>query len=172
MKVHRTAKCNKLLNEMIYKRYGKIGVSVSNEWLNFSNFYNDIISMNNFNREKFLNDYIAIDKDKKQIDVPMKNRIYSKETVSLLDRKENNIYRDNIIMGEKHSIYFICKYNEIETLERNVAKFARNHSIDIKHIRNILYGITIPKKYDFRYPTNNELEKISSGLLKVGDKIS
>lgn len=153
-----------------YERYGGAGVRVSDEWLNFSNFYYDITHMKDFDRTRYLSGELFIDKDKKQIDKPISERVYSKETVSLLTRQENNFYRDNMTMGEKHSKHFIQIHQDgTETIEKNVRKFARDHNISMKTVYNILSGETRPKDYNFRYPTEEELNMINSGKLNIGD---
>lgn len=81
-------------NDRAYQTYGKLGVSVHPRWHNFSNFYEDIVKMDRFNREDFINGILVIDKDKLQLDIPYEQRVYSKDTVSLLTQQENNLYRD------------------------------------------------------------------------------
>lgn len=46
-----------------YKNYGENNVSVSNEWLCFSTYFKDTQKLPNWNRDKFLNGEIIIDKD-------------------------------------------------------------------------------------------------------------
>lgn len=158
-------------NDTCYKIYGAKGVKVSNEWLSFSQFYKDIVSLPDFDRKSFIEGSIAIDKDKRQMDIPLQSRVYSKDTISLLTQTENNVYRDYVSMGDKHSTYFVCTHNGISTIEKNMIKFAETHSLNLKHIRNILYKQTKSTDYNFRYLSYDELRKLKSGELQIGSII-
>lgn len=72
-----------------YPNYGLLGVKVDERWHNFSNFYYDIISLENFDKEKFIKGELVLDKDKKQLDIPTSRKIYSKDTVTLMSPSEN-----------------------------------------------------------------------------------
>ena len=73
-----------------YKSYGAKGIRVSNEWLNFDQFLNDV--QYNFQYDKFYyKPYLyQLDKDYKQLNIPKYNRIYSKDTCVFLYYIDNN----------------------------------------------------------------------------------
>ena len=81
-------------NSVNYNAYGKRGVRMSEEWLNFENFYNDIQKLEGFDKEKFINHEIELDKD------TGKNKFskeYSKENCRFIPIKQNRRYqRKNI----------------------------------------------------------------------------
>lgn len=77
-------------NNKDYPYYGGLGVTVCDRWHNFSNFFYDFIHMPNF--EKWLNspnNSYHLDKDIKQMGLPMNYRIYSPETCVLVPAHEN-----------------------------------------------------------------------------------
>ena len=78
-------------NDKWYKCYGELGVRVSIRWHNFSNFYIDSQYLQNYDRGTLLSkNTLQLDKDKLQINIPVSNRVYSKDTCCWLTRKENN----------------------------------------------------------------------------------
>ena len=161
-------------NDINYVRYGGAGVKVANEWLVFSNFFYDvkeILDKNNLT-ERFINGELHMDKDILQKNIPTKKRIYSKSTVSFVTKSENDLYRDIKSIAFKNSSYFISIKNGKEIIEKNIRKFGREHNIDSRRICEILNGKIINSiKYDFRYPTDKELDLINKGILKIGDVI-
>lgn len=76
-------------NDKDYINYGGIGVRVSNEWLCFENYLNDIKYLPNYNLKcKYPNLY-QLDKDYLQSNIPPNKRIYSKETCMFISRRDN-----------------------------------------------------------------------------------
>lgn len=71
-----------------YYAYGAKGVRVSDRWLNFSNYLNDVIKLDNYDRDLVINNKLQLDKDKLQKGVI--NKIYSKDTCIWLTPIENN----------------------------------------------------------------------------------
>lgn len=70
-----------------YKRYGGNDVSVSDRWLIFSNFLEDIPMIEGYNKDLFEKGLIHLDKDLKQIN--SSEKVYSLETCVFLTRSEN-----------------------------------------------------------------------------------
>lgn len=94
-------RCYDTQNKM-YKFYGGIGITVSNEWHNFNTFANDILSIPGY--DKFYNSPFThnLDKDYLQLNIPKNLRIYSKNTCCFLSAADNKnlsiieYRRDNI----------------------------------------------------------------------------
>lgn len=76
------------INHQDYKSYGGKSVSVCKRWLRFDLFLEDIINVEGFDRSKFLNGDIQLDKDYKQRGLAEKE--YSLEMCKFLSPKENN----------------------------------------------------------------------------------
>lgn len=70
-----------------YKLYGEKGVTVCNEWLCFENFLKDIENIRGYDRQKFLNGEIELDKDISYIGE--NNKEYSIKTCIFLKSKIN-----------------------------------------------------------------------------------
>lgn len=78
-----------------YYLYGKKGITVEKSWHNYNNFYYEAKELEGWNRNKFKNGKIFLDKDKKQFNIPISERIYSKKTCCWLSRKEQNRLTEN-----------------------------------------------------------------------------
>lgn len=77
------------INYKEYNSYGAKGVKVSDAWLIFENFYNDVQLL--YNHDKYLlypYEY-QLDKDYLQLNKPPNQRIYSKETCIFLYKYDN-----------------------------------------------------------------------------------
>ena len=81
------------INSRDYVGYGKVGVKVCKRWHCFENFLNDFSNIDGYDEKLFKTQSFALDKDKKQMDVPYNERIYSLETCTLLTPSENSKYR-------------------------------------------------------------------------------
>ena len=163
-------------NNNNYCNYGKKGVCVDARWYNFSNFYMDIISLENFNRNDFISGNIEIDKDIKQYDLPINKRIYSKDTITLISHKNNMQYVDFNSSADKQSRYFIAENkNGEQFLYKNISEFSRCNHIGKQNICRILNRKLTNRTaggYKYRYPTNKEMDKINNGIIYPGDKIN
>lgn len=69
-----------------YKKYGGNGVTVSDDWKCFKNFYNDVQHIPNYDRNALLAGELQLDKDLLSKDI----KIYSKETCCWLDKDFNS----------------------------------------------------------------------------------
>ena len=92
-----------------YGNYGGAGVRVSDRWLCFEYFLNDLPSLSGYN--EWINDTKGIyqlDKDTLQEDIPQHMRVYSKETCCFITRSENYIRRskDKKIYGNPDTQYY------------------------------------------------------------------
>lgn len=124
-------------NNSSYIRYGKIGVSVSEEWHNFSQFYNDSFRLMGWDKDKFINKELFLDKDKFQINIPNGQRVYSKSTCCWLSRKENN----SLMNCENQKIQFIVTYKDgSEEIVSGIRSFAKKHGIYFTNICACLRG--------------------------------
>lgn len=163
-------------NDSSYKFYGAIGIKVDSRWFNFCNYYNDIINLDNFDREKFLSKELIIDKDIKQIHIEHNKRIYSRDTVTLVNEKENLNYRDLSNCGKETakntSKYFAMIENNYISYHKNICEFARETGINESSIRDSIHGRTniVKNKYMFRWLIHDEKEKIENGILKLNKK--
>ena len=76
-----------------YGRYGGKGITVCERWHCFEYFLEDIALIDGWNKEKFENSKIQLDKDKKQFNIPHNQRVYSKDTCEWLSPEDNYMYR-------------------------------------------------------------------------------
>lgn len=141
-----------------YKDYGKIGITVSDRWLCFSNFYYDIISNKTFNREKLLDGELSLDKDKLQKTIKKSKRIYDKDTCLLLPSIEQYKYSDIYELNESRKIR-IKYYNTItheEDIVLGVNNLSRLLNVDVTGIYSVLSGrCKTCHNYIFSYVNDN-----------------
>jgi hypothetical protein len=95
--------------DSMYSSYGAVGVRVSDEWLCFENFVNNIKFLPGYN--EWVNDterIYQLDKDTLQVNVPNHERIYSKETCCFIPQIDNIIRRsrDKKLYGNPHTQYY------------------------------------------------------------------
>ena len=72
-----------------YCNYGKLGVTVSESWLCFDNFEEDLPNLKGYNEKDFLEGKIQLDKDLLQQNIKKENQVYSFETCMFLTPQEN-----------------------------------------------------------------------------------
>ena len=89
-----------------YTNYGAKGVKMSNDWLCFEKFLLDLPDLPGYEKWKLDPDHYDLDKDSLQIDKPINERIYSKETCQFITKSENRIYNN-----QGHGYY--SKYNGV-----------------------------------------------------------
>ena len=74
-----------------YSSYGEKGVSVTSRWHSFVNFYSDAQNLNGYNRDMILDkNKLQLDKDLYQLNVPICDKVYSKDTCCWLSPSDNN----------------------------------------------------------------------------------
>ena len=76
-------------NDKDFCYYGNIGIKVSNEWLNFSNFISDVKKIRNYYNKLLFPSKYTFDKDLLQINIPKSKRIYSFKTCIWLEKEIN-----------------------------------------------------------------------------------
>lgn len=76
-------------NRRDYMLYGKKGVTVCERWKSFSNFLEDIKNIDGYNDKDFELGNLDLDKDIKQINVPVYEKIYSLETCMFVNKNIN-----------------------------------------------------------------------------------
>lgn len=118
-----------------YKFYGARGVFVSKRWHNFSNFYEDIKSLEGYDEELFNKNKIHLDKDYKAKNG--EEKIYSFETcVFLTPQKNGALARDSSLIG----FSALSPKGEYFGYERNLKKFCDKNKITSAHARYIIAG--------------------------------
>ena len=112
--IHMISRCYNQLDSN-YERYGGLGIRVSNEWLVFANYYNDIKNLPGYRfRQQYPYQY-HLDKDYLQQDIPDNQTIYSKDTCIWIDRSINSkLANSKIFTGE---VPYIDKYGNLKMIE-------------------------------------------------------
>ena len=123
-----------ILKNIEYKRYGALGVKVCLRWHCFEYFKEDVVLLPGFDLNLFLNNKIQLDKDKKQIHLPISKRIYSPYTCVFLNSEENNYYSKNhykfIAIDPKGKVYE----------GKNLSVFCKKHNINKKQAYSAING--------------------------------
>jgi len=122
-------------NDSAYKSYGAKGVTVCKRWHNLSNFVKDIPLVDGYNKNLFDKGKLHLDKDIKQTEIPINEKIYSKETCKFVTPSENNRFRkcmqkDFKAISPKGEVYY--HYDQ--------TKFARKHNLSQANISEVLRG--------------------------------
>lgn len=117
-----------------YKMYGKIGVRVCLRWHSFENFKNDIKNIEGFDENMFFDNKLQLDKDKKQLNIPMNKRIYSPYTCIFLTIKDNNNF-SNI-----HYDFYAESPNGEKYFDNNLSNFCKKHNINPKQAYSVING--------------------------------
>lgn len=108
-----------------YKYYGAKGITVCDRWLNYTNFYNDYINMEGYEKNKRQD----LDKDIKQQGV--ENKIYSPETCVLINPSENI---KEMTRRCKQKYFLACSPNGEFFIDNNVTEFRKKHNLPSTHI--------------------------------------
>lgn len=112
-----------------YNSYGGKGISVSVDWLSFSNFYDDVIRLDGYDLSMMLNGEIELDKDFKQIDISTQEKIYSKDTCVWIGRAINNKMQSSI----QNRFKAVSPLGEVFE-SSNMREFGRIHKLSYKTI--------------------------------------
>lgn len=131
-----------------YKHYGAKGIDVCDRWVeSFDNFLEDIVEIDGWDKDKYLNGDISLDKDLK------KSKLYSKETCIWLSRELNHK-----LMGNNE--YYVVSPNGEKLIFTNISNFSKQNNISYTqlskrlngYIKNPHYkGWYIPKQKDSNY---------------------
>ncbi len=114
-------------NNKSYKYYGGIGITVSNEWLCYENFLNDLESIDGYDYIKFKNNEIELDKDYKSTE----NKIYSINNCSFISRSENvklSHKTSNNRSRPKHIVLATDKFGK-STIVDDIPSFANDNNL-------------------------------------------
>ena len=76
-----------------YEHYGAVGVRVSDRWLSYRNFENDVKLKPNYERKLLEPHMFHLDKDFLQSHIPVSQRIYSNETCIWISMYENALIK-------------------------------------------------------------------------------
>ena len=121
-----------------YQMYGAKGITVCERWKCYAYFLEDIEKIEGYNKEKFLNGQLDLDKDIKQDGVPIYNKIYSLETCIFVDK---HINRSTTKREPTPSIGIISMRNGY-ILKTNcpVEELAKQINVKTQYITRILRG--------------------------------
>lgn len=138
-------------NSKTYKSYGLKGIRVSDSWLVFDNFLKDIKSLIGWDKNKFNEGKLTLDKDFLQPNIDKK--IYSKDTCCWIPREFNDILhsKDKInffkAISPENKIYY--HYNQ--------RKFARKCGLRQSSISAVLNETTNQHNgWEFQFVNRNE----------------
>ncbi len=144
-----------------YEYYGEKGISVSKRWHRFDFFIKDIKNLNGYDKYKFENNEIELDKDLLQKNVETCNKIYSKDTCCFVSREINTT---NTVRNRK--FYALTPDGKIES-HTVVKYYALENNLDDSCIHKNLKGTRNGwhKGYYFSYnkeDIKNVIEKKTS----------
>ena len=114
-----------------YNSYGGVGVYISDRWLDFNNYLNDLPKVEGWDIDLYLQGVIFLDKDSKEIG----NKEYSLDKCKFITISENNKYKPN---QQKLTIGISPEGKEYEFY--NQSEFAREHNLRQGSISECLSG--------------------------------
>lgn len=120
-------------NNSSYYNYGAKGVTISDKWLDFEGFLEDIDSLPGWDEDRYVPDKLALDKD-----IFWGNKVYSKETCRFVTPEENNTMKPN----QQHKL---VGYSPEKKLYRfhSANGFAKEHNIGTNGIFTCARGETL-----------------------------
>lgn len=133
-----------------YKNYGAKGVTVCEEWLNFSNFYKEHTEIDGYDFKEFNKGNLVLDKDIKQLNLERNNRIYSKETCKWVTQQENNQFQSRKSIKYKYFIAISPNGVKYDNLISQM-DFAKEHGLNNKNISRCIQEGTKHNGWSF-YP--------------------
>lgn len=111
-----------------YKFYGKLGVTVCNEWLCFENYYRDFSTIDGYDEDNIKN--LVLDKDIKSID----SKIYSLDTCTFVTVDRNARESDKL----QHRTFLSISPIGEEFECNNQREFAKIHDLEPQGINGVL----------------------------------
>lgn len=140
-----------------YRSYGGRGVTVCERWHTFANFLKDISLIEGYDKEKFKNGEIFLDKDTKQKGVL--HKVYSLETCKFVSMQENNAAID--YTDRKKSFYALSPNGKLIQVH-GLREFAKNNNLTRQRITSILNKKGyIHKGWKFSYRKEDLLNEIA-----------
>ena len=133
-----------------YPLYGAKGVTVCDEWLNFSNFYKEHTEIEGYNLEEYIKGNLVLDKDIKQINLERFERIYSKNTCKWVTQQENNQFQSR--KSTKYKYFVAISPNGVK-YDKLISQidFAKEHGLNNKNISRSIQDGTKHNGWSF-YP--------------------
>lgn len=121
-----------------YTKYGLLGVTVCDRWKCFANFVKDVPNIDGYDKNKFLNNELDLDKDIKQKSIPIHQKIYSQETCMFVDKHINRSITtrkptENVHIMSIKGDYILKTFCPVEDL-------AKQLGIKTQYITRILRG--------------------------------
>lgn len=144
-------------NSKAYVHYGAKGVTMSDRWLIFDNFLEDLDKIEGFNYTEWIDGKLHLDKDIKQ--QGESNKIYSLETCMFVSPKRNTEERATTI--EFWVVNSVGKLSK----EKNLESYTREHNINTRSAHNMLFdknsNLKHVKGYQFfkEKPTESQILK-------------
>lgn len=126
-----------------YRMYGAKGVYVSQRWLCYKNFYDDIHCVEGFDYYDYINNNIELDKDIKS---DKGNKHYSFQTCKFIKTSENRAYLDSVY---KKSIIAVSP-DGVDYFFYNISRFADEHNLTSPNIHNAINKNIKHKGWTFR----------------------
>lgn len=143
-----------------YKNYGAKGVFVEDRWHNFSNFYQDVQKLPNWNRKIREWDKWQLDKDY------YSSNCYSKNTCVWITKGDNVLYR-------KSKAFKVTTPNGNEFIEISVPEISRSYNLDESAIYKVLKGkYKTHHGFKFEYIEDGELYRYPLPINQVQDVIN
>lgn len=120
-----------------YPYYGGIGVTVCARWHNYSLFAEDVVMLEGFDSELHKQNKISLDKDTKQADIPVGERVYSPDTCIFLAKSDNSL-----LARDEDMLRFAELDNDggIAKVFKNAEAFSVDNNIDGKNFRKKLHN--------------------------------
>lgn len=136
---------------MCYKAYGGAGVTVSERWLCFENFVNDLSSLPNYDEELFFSGKLQLDKDLICEEKGIYPKIYSKDTCTFLTHKENVFLTRGRKQPKELPNNPVMKVTDIttgkETFVYDIRNYCKDNGLSVSSIYRRFNGQTLTKSY-------------------------
>lgn len=117
-----------------YRFYGMRGVTVCDRWHRFDFFFEDIPNIQGFNREKFENHELRLDKDILSVE----NKVYSPDTTMWISDLDNQKVR-TMEYNMKNKKYAVFPDGHVEIVE-HVTDFCKQNNLNRSGVYGCLSG--------------------------------